>query len=82
MEYRRFVDHVQQLVPAFILKPFAHLLKAIPEQLRNDFITRVRQYNDISRALDWLAFSAGVKNQPIMEYAHQRMQDNMSEIMD
>jgi len=82
MEYRRFEDHVLRLVPAFVVKQFAHLLKAIPEQFRPDFVSRVETCKDINSALDWLAFSVGVKSKPILEYAHQRMQDNMSEIMD
>ncbi|HRO41705.1 MAG TPA: hypothetical protein PL009_02665 [Flavipsychrobacter sp.] len=82
MEYSKFEEQICRLVPDFILKQFSHLLKAIPEIARNEFVSLVEQHQDIMKALDWIAFSGGVKSQDILEYAHWRMQDNMSEIMD
>jgi len=82
MEYNRFEQHIRRVLPVAVLRPFAPLLAAIPETLRREFLVQVQQYRDITAAFDWVAFSMKIKNQPILDYAHQRMQDNMSEIMD
>ena len=82
MEYSRFEDYVQKMVPAFVLKPFNHLLRYIPDNLRQKFVHFLNHHKDLNRAFDWVVFQEGVQSRPLLEYAHQRMQDNMSEIMD
>jgi hypothetical protein len=82
MDFRRFEERVRKVVPEFILKQFYHLLPAVPETYRYQFIELINKNGDVTGALNWVASSAGASNKPMKEYIHQRMQDNMSEIMD
>jgi hypothetical protein len=82
MDLTGFETTVRKMVPDFFLKQFHHLLPAIPEQYRFRFIELISKNGDMTAAMNWVASSTGATNKPMKEYLHQRMQDNMSEIMD
>jgi len=82
MDLSRFEDKIRKIVPDFLLRQFSHLLPAIPERYRYQFIELVRENGDMTGAVNWVASSAEAVNKPMKEYLHQRMQDNMSEIID
>ena len=82
MDFRGFEERLRKLIPEFLLRQFNHILSAIPENYRFQFLEHISRTGDMAGALHLVATSAGPVNKPIREYIHQRLQDNMSEIMD
>ncbi len=82
MEYSLFELQVAEVVPHVIYKQFRSVLPYIPQRLRPRFLKMIRKGSDFGYAVLTMVSKRVNKNQALTELYHQRMQDNMSEIMD
>lgn len=82
MIYQIFEEDVRRMVPDMILKQFRHLLPHIPESYRERFLALIRRGCDMTFTILTIATTANIRHKVVTEFVHQRMQDNMSEIMD
>jgi hypothetical protein len=82
MIYHRFESSIQQIVPEMTLKPFRHLLPFIPENYRDKFLDFLKSGLDMTSSFISITAAAKIRHKPVTDFIHQRMQDNMSEILD